>query len=70
MVALSWADRLARLPLPEEQVVEGLARALYMTHRREPAPTWEKANDASREWVRAQARNALMHLRSLTRRAK
>ena len=70
MVALSWADRLARLPLSEEQLVEGLARAIYVTHRREPAPTWERASESSREWVRAQARNALTYLRSQTRPAK
>ena len=70
MVALSWADRLARLPLSEEQLVEGLARAVYMTHRREPAPTWENASEGSREWAQAQARNALAYLRSLTRLTK
>jgi hypothetical protein len=67
MVALSWAERLARLPLSEEEVVEGLARALYMTHRREPSPTWENAREGSRDWVRAQAREGLAYLRSLTR---
>jgi len=67
MVALSWSDRLARLPLSEEQLVEGLARALYMTHRREPAPIWENASEDSREWVRALARGGLAYLRNLTR---
>jgi hypothetical protein len=70
MVALSWADRLARLPMPEDQIVEGLACALYMTHRREPTPTWESASEGSREWVRVQARNGLAYLRNLTRPAK
>jgi len=70
MVAMSWSDRLALLPLPEEQVIEDLARALYMTHRREPAPVWENASDGSREWVRAQAREGLAYLRSLVRSAK
>jgi hypothetical protein len=56
--------------MPEEQVIEDLARALYMTHRREPAPVWENASDGSREWVRAQAREGLAYLRSLTRPAK
>jgi len=65
-----WSDRLARLPLSEEQLVEGLARALYMTHRREPAPIWEHASNSSRDWVRAQAREGLAYLRSLTRSAK
>jgi hypothetical protein len=70
MVAVSWADRLARLPISEEELVEGLARALYMTHRQEPAPRWEQASEYSRDWVRAQAREALTHLRGLTRPAK
>jgi len=70
MVTLSWADRLARLSLSEEQLVEGLARALYMTHRREPAPKWESASEDSREWVRVQARSALAYLRSRKRLTK
>ena len=70
MVALSWADRLARLPLSEEQVIDGLARALYMTHWRAPSPTWENAREEFRDWSRAQARAGLAYLRSLTRPAK
>ena len=70
MVALSWADRLARLCLSEEQIIEGLARAIYMTHRREPAPTWENASDGSRGWSRAQAQEALVYLKALKRPAK
>lgn len=70
MVALSWADRLARLPMSEEEIVEGLACALYMTHWREPAPKWENASDAVRDWVRAQARAGLVYFRTLTRPAK
>jgi hypothetical protein len=70
MVSRSWADRLARLALPEEELVDGLARALYMTHRREPAPKWENASEDSREWVRAQARAALAYLRSRMRLTK
>jgi hypothetical protein len=70
MVARSWADRLAQLPLAEEELVDGLARALYMTHRQERAPIWENAAEHSRDWVRAQARNGLKYLQSLTRPAK
>jgi hypothetical protein len=70
MVAVSWPDRLARLPICEEELVDGFARALYMTHRREPAPIWENAAEHSRDWVRAQARYGLKYLRSLTRPAK
>jgi hypothetical protein len=67
MVTRSQVDRLAGLKIPDEQLVEGLARALYMTHRRDPAPTWENASAISRDWVRAQARAGLTYLRSLTR---
>jgi len=70
MVAMSWADRLAGLSIPEDDLVEGLARALYMTHRREPAPVWEHASAYSRQWVRAQAREALKYLRGLKRPVK
>jgi hypothetical protein len=70
MVAMSWADRLARLPISEEELVDGLARALYMTQWREPAPIWENASEHSRDWVRAQATNGLKYLLSLTRPVK
>jgi hypothetical protein len=67
MVARSQANRLAGLQIPDEQLVEGVARALYMIHRRDPAPTWDNASEISRNWVRAQARAGLTYLRSLTR---
>jgi hypothetical protein len=70
MVARSWAERLAQLPMPEDQLVDGLARTIYMTHRRESAPTWEKASDAVRDWVRAQAQEGLTFLRALRKPAK
>jgi hypothetical protein len=70
MVAMSWGDRFARLPVPEDQLVDGLARALYMTHWREPAPTWERASEAVRDWVNAQAREGLIYLRAVTRRSR
>ena len=70
MVALSWADRVARLPLSEEKVVEGFARALYMTHWRQPTPIWENAGEGSRDWARAQSREGLAYLRGLTRPMK
>jgi hypothetical protein len=56
MVARKWEDRIAHLRLLDEQVVEGVARAIYMTHRKHPAPLWEGASESGREWVRAQAR--------------
>jgi hypothetical protein len=70
MVARKWDERIARLPLLDEQVVEGVARTIYMTHRKEPAPAWEGASEQSREWVRTQARSALAYLRALTRPAQ
>ncbi len=65
MAAMSWAERLSRLSIPEEQVVEGLARAIYSTHWRHPSPEWEHASDNVRDWVRAQAREGLTYLRGL-----
>ena len=67
MVAHKWDERIARPPLLEEQVVESVTRAIYMTHRKEPAPAWEGASEQSREWVRNQARSALAYLTALTR---
>ncbi len=66
MVAMSWAERLSRLAIPEEQVIEGLARAIYSAHWRPPSPEWEYATDNLRDWVRAQAREGLGYLRGLT----
>jgi hypothetical protein len=65
MPAMPWPDRLSRVPIPEEQVVEGVARAIYSTHRRPPAPKWEQASDSVRDWVRAQAREVLTYLHGL-----
>jgi hypothetical protein len=62
MVAMLWADRLSRIPIPKEQIVEGVARAIYSTHRRPPAPKWEQTSDDRRDWVRAQAREVLTYL--------
>jgi hypothetical protein len=70
MAAMSWAERLSRVPLPEEQVVEGLARAIYSAHRRPPAPEWEHASENIRDWVCTQAREAVLYLRTLTRPSK
>jgi hypothetical protein len=70
MVAMSWGNRLARLPLPEEQVIEGLARAIYTTHQNVAAPTWDNAGDNVRRWVRAQALEGLAFLRTLERPSK
>ena len=70
MTAMSWSDRLSRVPMPDEQVLEGVARTIYSTHSRPPAPEWERASDAGRDWVRTQAREALLYLRTLTRPAR
>lgn len=48
----------------DRQLVEGLAKAIYMTHRRELAPIWENASAGVREWVRAQARSGVAYLKS------
>jgi hypothetical protein len=70
MVARKWDDRVAELRLLDEQVVEGVARAIYMTHRKDPAPLWDGASEYAREWVRAQARACVAYLKTLTNPAR
>jgi hypothetical protein len=70
MGAISMRERISCFPLPEEQLVDGLARALYETHRKAPVPVWENTSEPTREWVKAQARAGLAYLRSLERPAK
>jgi hypothetical protein len=65
MVAMKWEDRLARVPMPEEGLVEGLAQAIYDTHRRGASPTWANSSEGHRDWSRAQARAALAYLRAI-----
>jgi hypothetical protein len=67
MGARSQAARTAALPLPEEQLVNGLAQALYERHSVERTPEWHAASEAAREWMRESARAALAHLRALRR---
>ncbi len=62
---MSWPERLSRLSIPEEQVLEGLASAIYSAHWRPPSPEWEHASDNVRDWARAQAREGLTYLRGL-----
>lgn len=38
---------------------EQVARIIYQTHQRPPAPTWENASKVVRDWVLDQARNVL-----------
>lgn len=59
MVAMKWSDRVARLPAPDDVLIDDAARAIYMTHWRPPGPKWEAAREEMRDWVRAQARAAL-----------
>jgi hypothetical protein len=73
----TWADRLAALPVPEEELVRRLAKAIYNTHSERKlvgphgrAPIWENASDSVKEWVEEQARAALVYLRSLERGSK
>jgi hypothetical protein len=70
MAAMSWSDRLSRVSIPEEQVVEDVARAIYSAHWRPPSPQWEQASDNVRDWARVQAHEALRYLRTLARPAK
>jgi hypothetical protein len=70
MAAMLWSERLSRVAVPEEQVVEGVARAIYSAHWGPPSPGWDQASDNVRDWVRVQAREALLYLRNLTRPAK
>jgi hypothetical protein len=70
MAAMSWAERQSRLAIPDEQIVEGLARAIYSAHWRPPSPEWEQTSENVRNWVRVQAREALAYLRTLTGPAK
>ena len=70
----SWADRLAALPMAEEELVRRLAKKIYNAHAerelvgsRGRAPSWENASSAVREWVKEQARAALKCLRAFER---
>ena len=70
----SWEDRLAALPLSRDELIDGVARAIYQTHadralagRHGRAPRWENASEAVRQWVKEQACAVLTHLRSLER---
>lgn len=44
---------------PEESRQEAAAKAIYMTHRKFPAPVWEDASAEVKNWVRAQAASVL-----------
>jgi len=57
-------SQLASRPLPDE-LVEGVAKAIYETHWAKPAPPWENASANVRGWVREQATSALVHLSRL-----
>ena len=52
----------------EDALVNGIARAIYMTWHRPPAPVWEGASQSVREWVKLQAVSVLAYLRGLHRR--
>ena len=53
-------------PSLEDETIEGLSRAIYNTHLRPPTPTWDNSSENVKDWVRAQARNALAYLNGLT----
>jgi len=69
MVAHSWAERLARLPMSEDEVIDGLAGDLHNRPARAGSP-WERASDGMRHWVGAEARASLRFLRALKRTAR
>lgn len=41
-------------------LIDNVARAIYTTHWRAPSPVWENASQNVRNWVRAQAWNAVV----------
>lgn len=65
IVSQNHREVLMAEPHPDG-LVEGVARAIYMAHRRPPAPIWENASDNVQQWVRKQARAALEYLRTRT----
>ena len=68
---ISWKERLARLPVAEEELVEEIARAIYTTHwascdyHTRLLPGWDGASEPVRDWVRAQARSVVACIRSV-----
>jgi len=67
---MKWEDRLARISMAEEQIVDELALALYARHAVERTPEWRMASPAAQEWMRESARAALTCLRRLERGTK
>jgi len=65
----SWADRLASLGIPEDELIDQLASEIYAANWREPSPEWKMARDGAKDWSRKQARAALELLRRLERGA-
>ena len=45
--------------------IEEVAKAIYRTHWRKPAPEWEEASAAVRDWVCAQSLSAINALRAM-----
>jgi hypothetical protein len=63
----SWEDRLKAVPYPEERLVDEMAQAIYEAHVGPSSVTWRQASEERRDWVRAQARAAVVYLRTLER---
>jgi hypothetical protein len=63
--ARTWTERLARVAITEDQLIEIVAQAIYGTHWKPPSPAWRMASDNVQEWVRAQARSAIAALCAL-----
>ena len=68
---ISWRERLSRLPVVDEELVEIFAQAIYMTHwhprdyYQKPPPLWGEASENVRDGVRAQARSVVAVIRSI-----
>lgn len=45
-----------------DKMVDIAAKALYMTHWREPSPVWESASDNVKDWCRDQALEVIVAL--------
>ena len=61
------AEEVTRVPVKRKRLNDDLSRvakAIYETHWREGSPTWIAASDEVKDWVRAQACNAIEIIRN------
>lgn len=45
-----------------DDMLEAVAKAIYMTHWREGCPIWDNASENVKQWVRKQAEAAIVTL--------